>query len=319
MFLKSWRPDSEYKEEPKAKPTPRFSPKIEAAIKGKPLPEVSHDRVFDDELPTGNPPPKIKKKKIMKEAVADIPVSEAGKAPDGIQSTKHYHRFRLLPTNRPVDQRHVNKLAAEIRRKNLLHLNPIIVNTAMEVIDGQHRLAAAEKLGVQIFFAQDAAISQDDIAGMNSNKKNWELRDYIHFFAEQGREDYIAFTAFCKEHPGVMSATLLGMCSKDGNVKRSYKDGQIDISGMEQARVTLAFLPDYDAHTPHARTTHFIKALSFIVRTGLYDHEHMKAKLEQNPGCLQPSPSERGYIESLERIYNRKMREENIVIFLKRR
>ena len=45
----------------------------------------------------------------------------------------------------------------------------------------------------------------------------------------------------------------------------------------------------------------------------------MVKKLEQNPGMLQPAAQVKGWIENLERIYNRHVRDENLVIFLKRR
>lgn len=59
-----------------------------------------------------------------------------------IYKTKDYTSFRAIVSNREVNKAHVKKLAASIRKKNLLYIRPVIVNDRMEIIDGQHRVAA---------------------------------------------------------------------------------------------------------------------------------------------------------------------------------
>ena len=53
-----------------------------------------------------------------------------------ILKTKDYDLFKEINSNREVDQRHVRSLVAAIEQKNLLHVNPIVCNAGMEVIDG---------------------------------------------------------------------------------------------------------------------------------------------------------------------------------------
>jgi hypothetical protein len=317
--------------EPEKKAPPRFSPRVIAALnKGKSNDHLFQPQRLREDRPTAAPTSKRvqkpKKQPKQKSPMIDFkidkgerPVPEAGKAPEGIQGTKDYNQFKFLKTNRPVDTRHVNRLLNEIRSKNLLHLNPIIVNGNMEVIDGQHRLEAAKRLGVTIFYAQDDNVTQNDIASLNSNKKNWALMDYLRFYAEQGGyKDYENFLEFVSRHGAMPVATLLSLCSKDGKVSRNYKDGVIDISEMRKAELVLDYLSDYDQHTPFSRTSRFIDALAFIVRTGLYDHGHMMNKLQQAGNSLQTETQVKGWILSLQRAYNFKMRDENIVLFLKR-
>lgn len=316
-------PEDEFADgwKPRPKESARFAPKVLAAIHGKPLPDYTRDRVLEAERDeAGRFKPQSKKSKPMKETTQQPPAQEAGKAPEGIQSTKDYKQFKLLATNRPVDKAHVRALAAAIRKKNMLHLNPMTVTCHMEVVDGQHRLAAAELCGVSIFFVQDDHVTQNDIASLNSNKKNWGLMDYIHFYAEKGVREYEDAVEFCQEHPNLPANTLLSISTADGNLKRSYQDGILDISRMDVALDTVHYLSAFIPYTQFATTAKFIRALAFIVRTGLYDHAHMLKKLESvGLGSLPPQPQSKGWIEALERIYNKHVREENIVIFLKRR
>lgn len=64
-----------------------------------------------------------------------------------IFKTKDYDSFLVITSNREVNKAHVKKLAQSIRRRNLLFLRPVICTPAMEVIDGQHRIAACQLLG----------------------------------------------------------------------------------------------------------------------------------------------------------------------------
>ena len=59
--------------------------------------------------------------------------------------------FKRVEGNRPINERYVTELKKEIERKNLLHVNPILVSDDYTVIDGQHRLAIAQDLGVPIY------------------------------------------------------------------------------------------------------------------------------------------------------------------------
>jgi hypothetical protein len=68
-----------------------------------------------------------------------------------IYKTTDYDIFKTLAENRPISVKQVGKLVREIQRKNMLHIKPIDVTADMEVVDGQHRLAAARELGVPIY------------------------------------------------------------------------------------------------------------------------------------------------------------------------
>ena len=56
------------------------------------------------------------------------------------------------PLNRPIDPRHLAEAGCSDQEKNLLRDNPIAVDHNGCVVDGQHRLKAAEQLGVPIYY-----------------------------------------------------------------------------------------------------------------------------------------------------------------------
>lgn len=68
------------------------------------------------------------------------------------KQTTDYSLFKILPFNRPLIPKYIQKLVTSIQEKNTLSYNPLLVNKKMEVIDGQRRLKAAEILSLPIFY-----------------------------------------------------------------------------------------------------------------------------------------------------------------------
>ena len=63
---------------------------------------------------------------------------------------KNYTKFTLFDNNREINETHVEKLIASMRKSG--QLMPVVVTQNMEVVDGQHRLKACEKLGVPVSY-----------------------------------------------------------------------------------------------------------------------------------------------------------------------
>ena len=68
----------------------------------------------------------------------------------------------------------------------------------MEVLDGQHRLLAAKKLGCDIYYQIEERLTSADIILMNVSKA-WNITDYINFYCKQGNSNYIKFNEFVKK------------------------------------------------------------------------------------------------------------------------
>lgn len=127
-----------------------------------------------------------------------------------IYSTTDYKVFKKIQSNRDVNKGHLKKLVECIRLKNLLHLFPVVVNKQMDVIDGQHRIRAAEELGVAVYYVVDGSITKADIAMVNSTRKGWAVRDYIEFYAKEGKSVYVDILDLLNEYGvSIMTAARL--------------------------------------------------------------------------------------------------------------
>jgi len=236
-----------------------------------------------------------------------------------VQETKDYKLFKDISSNRDVDRLHVKKLVRSIREKNMLSLNPIIVNDKMEVLDGQHRLEAAKQLKVAIFYVVSDQVNHDDISKLNSNKKNWKVMDYINYYTVKGVKEFKDLSKLINEYPDLPPTFLIGVLSGDGSKQRNnILNGQLVTEGLTYAREIIGYISDFTQYFEHSNNSRFLEAMLFIYNTGLYDHKVMISKLQRNPGALIPCANKKQYVRLLQDIYNKGTYERNIVLFTKR-
>ena len=103
--------------------------------------------------------------------------------------TKDYSVFRRLEGNRDIPESRISKIVESIQTIGWVH-NPIIVNEKMEVIDGQGRLTALQRLKMPVEYIIAEGAGNKECIYMNMNMVNWKLSDFIKSYAEQGNENY---------------------------------------------------------------------------------------------------------------------------------
>ena len=148
-----------------------------------------------------------------------------------IKETSDYAMFKTIKGNRGIKQDHVEKLATSIDRENLLHLRPIIVNDRMEVIDGQHRLRAAQMLGVPIFYTVQKDLNYKQMAQLNAVQDNWKFSNFIVMYSSQGYPEYINLEKFLDQVPylkGKFYRIITASFSAEGRAKfvTTFKNGE---------------------------------------------------------------------------------------------
>src|SRR5690606_32281431 len=117
-----------------------------------------------------------------------------------ILQTTDYGQFKIKKGNREINRGTVNRLMKAISKKNMLSANPIIVNSKLEVIDGQHRLAAAQQLGVPINYVIFNPASLEEIQMLNVNMKPWSSLDFLQSYIAVGKKEYKDFKDFYEKY-----------------------------------------------------------------------------------------------------------------------
>lgn len=226
----------------------------------------------------------------------------------GMKSTTQYDMFGRISSNRKIDRKHVKNLVEVIRANNLLHLNPIIVDGELRVVDGQHRLEAARQLGVPIYYIVNDSVGKTDIAALNSNKKNWSLVDYINFHTKENRPGFKRLQEFMELYPMMPVSSALTLLSGNGrHDTAAIRQGHVDVSNADQAEEIAEFLlwlrPYYDA----AFSNSVAHAIRQMFDAEGFEVDFFKKKIEQQPRSLVKCINRKQYQEMFLEIYNYKL------------
>lgn len=168
-------------------------------------------------------------------------LSNQDKVVKKVYSTKDYGKFKYLNQNREVTDTHVQRLVGEI--KEVGQLNPIIVNSEMEVVDGQHRLEACKKIKCNLEYIVVDTTAMKAVLSINNVNKRWTLLDFIHKHASLGNEEYLYLKEHIEEYKGSMyqipTKTLLKFLAGDvgtlsyGYPSKKVHNGEFKIHSIE--------------------------------------------------------------------------------------
>lgn len=162
-----------------------------------------------------------------------------------ILKTNDYSLFKSIMANREIDEKHVNRLAKSIARKNLLYIRPLIVNEKMQIIDGQHRLAAAKQIKATVHYIKVDGLTKSDISVINTAQKNWTRSDFINFYAMDGNAAYKQLAAFIDKYYWLSPSVIIAI-SCDGRL-HELKEGKIKIKDAKASERTFQWLRELEA------------------------------------------------------------------------
>ena len=151
-----------------------------------------------------------------------------------IRETKNYSQFKRLEGNRDVT--HVDKIVKSIQTVGYI-LNPIIVNEKMEVIDGQNRLMALQRLGLPVHYYIVKGATRETAIALNLGRSNWKPMDYVKSYAEGGNTSYIYLLKLLSEHKGYTLQAMFGISKgyimTSGWGSQKLQDGEFVLTEAE--------------------------------------------------------------------------------------
>ena len=226
--------------------------------------------------------------------------------------TEDYKIFSKLSGNRDLDQHHVRRLAKAIEKDPEFTLrNPILVNEAMQVIDGQHRLAAFETFydreGVAhpVYYIIRDGLKLSDARLLNAGAKPWNPRDYAQAYSLEGNRHYSTYLRFARKYtelPHRVVARTLG--SSDAAMKE-FKYGTFTVVDEKGAEKILRQLTEAGAAMGIGVDQSFHLALGTLITHPDYDHGRMIEQIEKHKGQLRSVPARRAEMRvAFNTIYN---------------
>lgn len=226
------------------------------------------------------------------------------------KKTKDYNMFVLRDDNREkIDQTHLKKIIQSIQAKNLLELRPIIVNGAMEVMDGQHRLLAAKHLGVEIYYDVDDSLECHDIIALNVSK-NWAIGDYLNYYCKRGNNDYILLRDFIKKNQ-LHTRSAINLTMGEGKAKYAlFREGnyKFDNSASDQEIEicwrTIDFIKKMNGYSSYTGSSRFWKALIKLITHESFYEERWMTNLRKMVERFCGKASTKDYLKMMMEVYN---------------
>jgi disulfide oxidoreductase YuzD len=230
---------------------------------------------------------------------------------------KNYTKFTLFDNNRDINDTHVAELMSSMRKSG--QLMPVVVTPDKEVIDGQHRLKACEKLGIPVSYVVNSMGNYKQIAVMNNTQKGWKNRDFLKHFSHSNHHnsaEYRKVAKFLDDYglPFTVSIALLssrsvamGRGNNTGPLP-SFRDGTFKIDDLEEARQTASRLVKLKSFVPHlVKIVKFSVAFIKISKLENFNLKTCYTQIEKNSNKFDKCLNQEDWNEAMVRAYNYKL------------
>jgi hypothetical protein len=242
-----------------------------------------------------------------------------------VRQSCDYRKFKMLADNRTINQLHVKRLVDSFKNQYLVC--PIICNELFEIIDGQHRLRAAQESDLPVNYIMINGYGMKEVQLLNTNQKNWTKIDYLLSYVSYGKKPYVEFHMFMKDFPELSFQACERILTGKGNGQRQgtfsgkkfqmrdFEEGKLIIPDLSKsyslARKIMEFKPYYEGFGKGM----FATTMMSLFRSKNYNHKEMLHKLSTGPIKLADCRIVEEYKLLLENIYNYKRLKENKVSF----
>lgn len=226
-----------------------------------------------------------------------------------IFTSTQYDKFVLSELNRVPG--HYKKVLASIKENDYTMYQPILVNSRLEIVDGQNRFLACRELDLPIHFIVSEDIKIFAAAEINQASKNWSANDYAEHYAKRGREAYIKLLDICAKYGQRLS--VVQQFGKMSNSVRSHsenvKSGNFQFREDVDIEDFLTHVEDFGTYyKSFYKKDKFVKAVLKLYLKKEYSIETMKNKLRMASGIVHEQPRVDMMAEELIKIYNYKNR-----------
>jgi hypothetical protein len=226
--------------------------------------------------------------------------------------TRDLSKFVTMNGNRVTNPKHVERIALSQEQNGVL-MNPIIVNSLWEVVDGQHRLEASKLNGVGVYYIVAPNYSLDEVHALNLNQKNWGSKDYLQGYADMGLKQYVKLQSFMLENPEFSIAISISICDAktydSGSYTRQFNSGEWQAGDFKAAQKNADKLKLIGSIYEGFNRRSFVAAMLTIFSNKNFDFNEFMHKLRLQPNALVDCVSVTQYKVLIEDIYNYRRRE----------
>lgn len=207
--------------------------------------------------------------------------------------------------NRNLSSSNLKNLTKSMSEKQLIIPATVTVNG--EIIDGNHRLAVAKKLGLPYYYYCIDGCKDDRLIA-NSTMQAWGSKDFLNEHIKRGNEEYIWLKKTSNKCNMTIDALLIIICRTSGKVmpmvKEEFKNGLLIVEDKEFIEMFVNDLSDF-SFFPEYKTARFISAFLEMYNHQRYNHATMITSLEKYGKDLVKQVTKKEYLSLLSKIYSK--------------
>lgn len=198
-----------------------------------------------------------------------------------------YSIFKLLPFNRVIDKAHVKTLVNSMCLHGFKGVAQIIKTNIIDgteqyyIVDGQHRIAAAQQLGLPIRFELTKLDTKrktaDFIAELNTSAKSWGTSNFLSVWSSLQIEEYIKLERIQKETGFQITPLLEAYLFTSNQV--DYRKGRMVFTNEEQSDKIIQQMVELNQYLPSKAFCR--RAIVRVMRNPKYNHKKMLPAIKQ--------------------------------------
>jgi len=204
-----------------------------------------------------------------------------------------YSKFAILPMNRAIDSKHVQKMIASLRLQGCVRVvqccrtNIIEGEEKLYIIDGQHLATALEREGQPIPYIETEVTSEEDLiekmAYLNNSSKSWDLMNFINAW-KMIRPDYMKLFKW-KNMYDIEITMLAAIGINNAGIKyttSTIKTGNFQITNPKAEDMCKEFNDIFLKIGMSDRSVKFQFLAAFLQAYGTYNHTKVMSNIEKH-------------------------------------
>jgi hypothetical protein len=224
-----------------------------------------------------------------------------------VLKTTDYSKFRRMKGNRAVNPKTVAMLYVSMKKYGWIGA-PIVVDENMRVIDGQHRLEAAEMAGIPVLYIIMPGATLDQCRKLNMHGNAWIIMDFVVSYAELGNQHYATLLRLInKYNKSIRPAVIMAICSGNlsGVNNNAIKDGRFLMWNEKKAMESLDYLTLFDI--PKIKGLNYlVYAINGLHEVEICDNQRLLSAFSKYKECITNCSNIDDAISQLEYIYNKR-------------
>ena len=228
-----------------------------------------------------------------------------------LQHTKNYDMFQSSDDNRDIEIGKHKNLIESLKEYGWLKSKPLSAwrdpngNGKLIVKDGQHGLAIAQSLQIEIWYVVDDV--DFDIAKVNCTPKIWTVWDFAKKYSHHGLKDYREVIEFANKKKVTLTqaAALLAGYSTFNNVGVQFKRVEFRVKEREWAFQVAGIYSQMVSISVSLKRAQFLQACAAVCRLDYFDPARLLDSANRFHELLISYADRDSYLDMIEEVYNK--------------